>query len=350
MPFHGHTSSSSQQSASAQHMPLNAASGLFQVTQALTSVGAPSGNFRALASGTTTTGTDTLYPAEASMSSPNTGGQPASSSGYNTSQPNAAMGSNSSNQAMSSAQQYESPRRLQNYARQSDELHLSPAADVGQRAQLPIRDYAGGAPRIGLEQASPEASQFQGGGQVPGSLQAGGSNRPALSSINTAQNMPTITQSMSQDHYQTPSRTIAQNLSHSYSRSSPTTGYDGQSYVPFSTTPSGSEQFPSPTNQKYAPQAQQRNVSNTPLGLSDIRSRADSSISDIMPGTNPYSSEGAVSLPTNSNYFAPWAIYSFDWCKWPSQNNDAGKVAVGSYLEDNHNFVRFAFVVIRSTT
>jgi DDB1- and CUL4-associated factor 7 len=177
---------------------------------------------------------------------------------------------------------------------------------------------------------------------VPGSLQAGGSSRPAPPSIITAPNLPTISQSMSQDQYTTPSRTNTLSLSHNYSRSSPA-GYDGQGYVPFSTTPSGSEQFPSPTGQKYIPQAQQRNVSNTPLGLSDIRPRADSSMSDGVPGANPYSYDGANSVPTNSNYLAPWAIYAFDWCKWPAQNNDAGKVAVGSYLEDGHNFVGGTF-------
>ena len=89
---------------------------------------------------------------------------------------------------------------------------------------------------------------------------------------------------------------------------------------------------------KYVP-GQQRNVSNTPLGLADIRPRADSNLAEGLPGANPYSYDGATSQPTNSNYLAPWAIYAFDWCKWPAHNSDAGKVAVGSYLEDGHNFV-----------
>jgi WD repeat-containing protein 68 len=45
-------------------------------------------------------------------------------------------------------------------------------------------------------------------------------------------------------------------------------------------------------------------------------------------------------LPTNSNYVAPWAVFAFDWCKYPTLGgNSAGKMAIGSYLEDPHNFV-----------
>ncbi|KAJ8105912.1 hypothetical protein OPT61_g9889 [Boeremia exigua] len=45
--------------------------------------------------------------------------------------------------------------------------------------------------------------------------------------------------------------------------------------------------------------------------------------------------------PTNSNYLAPWSIYAYDWCKWNvPAGNSAGKMAVGSYIEDNHNFIR----------
>jgi WD repeat-containing protein 68 len=46
-------------------------------------------------------------------------------------------------------------------------------------------------------------------------------------------------------------------------------------------------------------------------------------------------------VPTNSNYLAPWAVFAFDWCKYPvPHGNSAGKMAVGSYLEDPHNYVR----------
>ena len=234
------------------------------------------------------------------------------------------------------SQQFDNQRR----SRHPDELHLTPSATnmASQRGPLSPRDYTPAGPRISLEQATPEGSQYQTSGQLPGSLQPG---RPAPISANTSPNVPTMPQ-MSQDQYSTPSRSSALGLSHNYTRSSPAVGFDGQGYTPFTpTTPGGTDQghFSSPTTQKYTPQNTQRAVSNTPLGLADIRPRADSGLSDGLPGANPYSYDGANAVPTNSNYLAPWAIYAFDWCKWPAQNHDAGKVAVGSYLEDGHNFV-----------
>lgn len=240
---------------------------------------------------------------------------------------------------MSNAPQFETPRRSQPYGRQPDELHLTPGSTAAQRGQLSPREYSsGGPPRISLEQSTPETSQYQTGSGVPTTAQTGG-NRSGSLATTTAPSIPTTSQSGSQDSYSTPSRSNTLSHSHNYSRSSPNTAYDGQNYVPFSNTPSGSEppQYSSPSNLKYTPQ--QRNVSNTPLGLADIRPRADSNLSESLPGANPYSYDGANAVPTNSNYLAPWAIYAFDWCKWPAQHNDAGKVAVGSYLEDGHNFV-----------
>lgn len=132
---------------------------------------------------------------------------------------------------------------------------------------------------------------------------------------------------------------------HNYSRSSPAApagGFESAQSTQYTYPPTpgnlAAEPFASPT-QKYTP-GQQRNVPNTPLGLADIRPRADSSVGEpLLPGANPYSYDGTNAVPTNSNYLAPWALYAFDWCKWPAQNGEAGKLAVGSYLEDGHNFV-----------
>jgi WD repeat-containing protein 68 len=67
--------------------------------------------------------------------------------------------------------------------------------------------------------------------------------------------------------------------------------------------------------------------------LEQIRPRANSNINE----ENAY---GDLQ-PTNSNYIAPWAVFAFDWCKYPTLGgNSAGKMAIGSYLEDPHNFVR----------
>ncbi|KAI9650459.1 hypothetical protein NHQ30_000474 [Ciborinia camelliae] len=240
--------------------------------------------------------------------------------------PNSSMSTTSNNPTMNQSQQYETPRR----ARHADELHSSMSA---QRGPLSPRDYGASGPRIALEQATPDPSQYQNTVPLPGALQPG---RPGAGSTNTAPSLPTI----SQDQYSAPSRTTG--LSHNYTRSSPAAGFDSQGFATFqSTTLGGSEQnqFSSPT-QKYTPQNSQRTVSNTPLGLADIRPRADSTLAEGLPGANPYSYDGASATPTNSNYLAPWALYAFDWCKWPAQNNDAGKVAIGSYLEDGHNFIQ----------
>lgn len=79
----------------------------------------------------------------------------------------------------------------------------------------------------------------------------------------------------------------------------------------------------------------------SPLGLADIRP-VDSA--EGPQSANPYSNDGFPAFPTNSNYLAPWAVYAFDWCKWPvqqqSSGDSAGKMAIGSYVEDGHNFVR----------
>ena len=331
MPFglHSRTSSSSQH---AQHAP-GAASGILQAAHSLGSIGAPAGNLKNLVPARTEAGTDRLYPSGATSlnSNSNSGGQRTAPSAV-FDQPYANSSNHSSSGDMSQSQQFENQRR----SRHPDELHLSGATNMAsQRGALSPRDYTPAGPRISLEQAAPEAPQYTSAGQLPGSLQPG---RPGPITANTAPSVPTL----AQDQYSSPSRSSALGLSHNYTRSSPAAGFDGQGYTPFTpSTPGGTDQghFTSPTTQKYTPQNTQRAVSNTPLGLADIRPRADSGVSDGLPGANPYSYDGANSVPTNSNYLAPWAIYAFDWCKWPAQNHDAGKVAVGSYLEDGHNFV-----------
>jgi WD repeat-containing protein 68 len=237
--------------------------------------------------------------------------------------------------AMSHSQQYETPRRN----RHPDELHMSASGTTiaAQRGALSPRDFQGQPPRINLDQASPGNAQYQASGQLPGALQPG---RPGPMSSNTAPTIPT--QHTSAPEYSTPSRSANLGLSqHNYTRSSPAAaaGFD-PTYVPYSATTPGTDQgqFTSSPGQKYTPQSSQRAISNTPLGLADIRPRADSTLSEGLANSGQYPHEGNA-VPTNSNYLAPWAIYAFDWCKWPAQSHEAGKVAVGSYLEDGHNFV-----------
>nr|XP_036581587.1 WD repeat protein [Colletotrichum truncatum]KAF6789938.1 WD repeat protein [Colletotrichum truncatum] len=237
------------------------------------------------------------------------------------------------------------PRRTGTYSSQHDELHM-PAGMI-QHGQLSPREYSSAttsaAPQIKLDQASPSASQFQSTSSVPNVLQPGGAGgRPPAITANTAPTLASMQPTMPQQSqdYSTPSKPNL-NLSHSYSRSSPAAGYEGAAtFAPYTpTTPSGSgSQFMSPPDPKYNAPGSQRNISNTPLGLADIRPRADSSMSDGVPGSVAY--ELANAQPGTSNYLAPWALYAFDWCKWPPQGNGAGKLAVGSYLEDGHNFIQ----------
>ncbi|KAL2258643.1 hypothetical protein VTK26DRAFT_7990 [Humicola hyalothermophila] len=236
---------------------------------------------------------------------------------------------------MNQSQQYQPQQRRQGtYSSQHDELHMSSTSSSGmghQSQQLSPRDYSSAAPppHIKLDQAPPNLSQlpsYPGSSSVPNVLQPGGlSPRAPQVPSNAAPTLPSM-----QPHY---------------TRSSPSAPYEnsgaGSSYMPYTpTTPGGStsSQYMSSADPKYNTSNSQRNVSNTPLGLADIRPRADSSLSDGLPGTPGYEI-GAVQSRT-SNYMAPWALYAFDWCKWAPQANSAGKLAIASYLEDSHNFIQ----------
>jgi WD repeat-containing protein 68 len=199
---------------------------------------------------------------------------------------------------------------------------------------------------------------------VPGSLKPGGSAatttnsgpmRPALpAQSSTAPTVPHINTNAQQ--YILPTRTNTTNMashsaSHSYSRSSPA-GLTDQKYIPFSA--GGQNPLSSPNDMglppKYPQTPQQKHYfgsqtptgggnmpsAHSPLALEQIRPRANSVMND----------EGSMFgeiQPTNSNYMAPWAVFAFDWCKYPVMGgNSAGKMAIGSYLEDPHNFVRFS--------
>ena len=200
---------------------------------------------------------------------------------------------------------------------------------------------SGSAPGISVQQATPQGTNYSNvaaNNSLPGALQPG---RPGASSTNTAPSgVPTLPQISSHtQQYPSTSRPAASGHSHSYSRSSPA-GLDQQKYVPFTNTPENNK-FTSPPNQRYTasqtPQGQ-GGGGYSPLGLADIRGLADDPQS-----ANPLTGDGYSSAPTNSNYIAPWPVYSFDWCKWPvpqqSSGEGAGKMAIGSYVEDGHNFV-----------
>ncbi|KAI1111043.1 WD40 repeat-like protein [Nemania sp. NC0429] len=246
------------------------------------------------------------------------------------------------------------PRRPNNaYGAQhvSDELHI-PSSSMNHAgattagSPMSSRDFTTApGPHIKLEQAG-NTPQYQSSSTVPNVLQPG---RPAVMSANTAPTLSGMSGAIqhSPSEYTSPSKPPLLSMSHTYARSSPADPYDTSApsaYTPYTpTTPGGStapsqSQYISPQDPKYSISGSQRNVSNTPLGLADIRPRADSSLSDSQPGTMGY--ELANSQPSPSNYLAPWALYAFDWCKWTPQGKGAGRVAIGSYLEDGHNFIQ----------
>jgi WD repeat-containing protein 68 len=133
----------------------------------------------------------------------------------------------------------------------------------------------------------------------------------------------------------------AHSHSHSYSRSSPP-GLQDQKYIPFSSgaggsgvdlTAAGMGKYPQTPQQKFFSPQTPTGGSNSPLVLEQIRPRANSTLMD-----DPLAF-GDVQAGT-SNYMAPWAVFAFDWCKYPTTgSSSAGKLAIGSYLEDPHNFV-----------
>lgn len=262
----------------------------------------------------------------------------------------------------SKATMSQQPQQQQQYAASNrrtggyeEQHHMSgPGPSQYQHGQLSPREYStpSAGPQIKLDQTPSNPPSYQGTPAVPSVLQPGGPiGRSQGVSANTAPTLPTMQGSMpppsqqQQQEYQTPSKPSL-NLSHSYSRSSPATGgYDGPNpnYSPYTpTTPGGSvassSQFMSPTDRGYNAPGSQRNMSHTPLGLADIRPRADSTLSDGLPSGVDFSMQNTP--PGTSNYMAPWATYAFDWCKWAPQGNGAGKVAIGSYLEDGHNFIQ----------
>ena len=253
---------------------------------------------------------------------------------------------------------FETPRRAQTYSRRQEELHIPPNTAPAPSATKDLprhhsyhssHEIAGvPAPGINVQQATPQSSHYAnapGGASLPGSLQPG---RPGASaSITAPSTVPTLPQvqtpAQKQPHSSRPSTT---SQSHSYSRSSPA-GMDQTKYTPFVNTPESSK-YASPASHRYtSSQTTQGDSGYSPLGLADIRPLDDSAANDGPQSGNSYSNDGYPAFPTNSNYLAPWAVYAFDWCKWPVQQQNsrdsAGKMAIGSYVEDGHNFVSDRF-------
>ena len=246
---------------------------------------------------------------------------------------------------------FDTPRRSQTYGRRPEELHIPPNVAMSQLGgkDMPrhhsyhsAHEYAGSqGPGINVQQATPQGSQYSNSSTgLPGSLQPG---RPGPSSSITAPStIPTLPQmQIPGQQPQSSPRPSTANYAHNHSRSSPA-GLDQPKYAPFVNTPESAKYASTPTHRYTSSQTAQGDAAYSPLGLADIRPLGESG-QDGSQSANPYSSDGFPTFPTNSNYLAPWAVYAFDWCKWPvqqhSSKDSAGKMAIGSYVEDGHNFV-----------
>ena len=356
MPFHSHHQQNAQ---------FSPATGLSQAAHALGAIGAPAGGLRVATSGQTTAGTDALLPESGNAPGLHSPGGRLSGGGQ-TAPPSTGGLPGPGAQQQSSAP-YEAPRRAPTLGRTPEELHISTSSAAmsqhasshppvsSQQQQMynsPDAYSAGSAPNISLHQATPQGSQYSNppaGANVPGSLQPGSNaqqQRPGPSAAYTAPStVPTMPQiNTNAQQYTLPTRSNTMNQpqhssSHTYSRSSPAGLGPEQKYIPFSNTPENPKYAGSTPAQKYFPTTPSGASSNSPLGLADIRPRANSSMNDEGMGAGNFFNDNDR-VPSNSNYLAPWSVYAFDWCKWPVHGgNSAGKMAIGSYLEDTHNFV-----------
>lgn len=185
-------------------------------------------------------------------------------------------------------------------------------------------DLMGHTPSFQFQQTTPQGSQY---GHSHDHSQSNTSQRQLQQSAFSSP----MTDS-TQQHYVPPPRGVL-GSSHSHSKSSPIAALDPK-YMPFShTTPSAT---PSASTRPFAPQTP-TSAGFSPLGLSDIR---PSMSTEPAAEAGPAATYDASSVQTNSSYLAPWPTYAYDWCKWPVMNgNGCGKMALGSYLEDPHNFV-----------
>lgn len=260
---------------------------------------------------------------------------------------------------MSNPASYDSNRRSAIFGRTPEELHIPSTGLINPNlSRQPPQDYpttpdasaAAQVPSINVHSSQSQHQQLQqpqlqyGGNPgtsnsaLPGSLTPGNQHRPSAVSVNTAPSaIPTLQQQQQPSAQQASHRTSMIN-SHGHSRSSPA-GFDQSVYKQHGGM-EGSKYPSSPGG--YTPQTPQGSK-YSPLGLADIRPPGEHLLGDSLmsPGSLPYN--GETQIPTNSNYVAPWPIYAVDWCKWPmtgSSSSFGGKLALGSYLEDNHNYVR----------
>ncbi|KAK2752593.1 hypothetical protein FQN55_006706 [Onygenales sp. PD_40] len=353
MPVDGHHHSPFPAHA-AQDAPPNtprAAGGILHATHVLGSASSPTGNPRASFSNTTSSGSDKLFFSSDQPTGPSSGDVPAAinfSRLPGTGAVDPAVPSSVSAMSEAPPQSFDAPQRQGTFGRQPEELHIPAAnnslASNGPRpAQHQFQSPAEyGAPSINIQPSTSYNTQFPSANNnasaLPGTLQPGPINRPGSLNTSAVPPLQTLPQPSTQPLSPNTPKSGHPSQPHAYSRSSPG-GFD-QKYKQLGSTPDSSK-YISPTAGTYAPQTPQASP-YSPLGLADIRPHIDSAMSEDTSSTVAASNNGDVLYPTNSNYIAPWAAYALDWCKWPVPpgGSSLGKIALGSYLEDSHNFIQ----------
>ncbi|OJD11976.1 hypothetical protein AJ78_07359 [Emergomyces pasteurianus Ep9510] len=313
---------------------------------------APTANLRPPLSSTTSSGSDALYFSN-DQSGHNSGRDQADSRfarlpGIEAGD-NAVYTPTSASSMAEPSQAFNGPRRQQTFPRQPEELHIPAASNSlasngprpgGQHQYPSAPDY--GAPSINIQPSQFSNSANNNTTTLPGALQPGPVNRPGPSNTTAPpaiQMLPHLaTQSLSPNTTSNPGQSGQQQA---FSRSSPLSAFDQQKYKHVGSTPD-SGKYISPTSSTYAAQTPQASSPYSPLGLADIRPHVDSAMPEDTNSTMIGGNNGDALYPTNSNYLAPWAVYALDWCKWPAPpgGSSFGKIAVGSYLEDSHNYIQ----------
>lgn len=359
MPLHGHHSSSHN----LHDAPLNTSShatlpGMIHAAQTLGAVGAPSSTLRPGSQATPSTDPDGLFLPPSSSDDAKERFARAQVPGTGSDHQNSPQILEPFHQRTSimsnPAQSFES-RRTGAFGRQPEELHIPVASatnsDMSRQPSshdylIPSEVVPSHLPSLNVQSSNSHTGTYGSGGActnpLPGALQPGNTHRPAAISANTAPSiLPTLPQlsTQVQSHQRQPSTPQSGMVnSHSHSRSSPA-GFEAPKYKQQGTGENA--KYPSSPGAGYAPQTPQGSK-YSPLGLADIRPGAESLLMDVTSGPGPVPYNGEPQVPTNSNYLAPWPIYAVDWCKWPvsgASSSFGGKIALGSYLEDNHNYV-----------
>lgn len=322
-PQHSHSISHDSSQAGGQHNFYSVANAVYQSGQTLASAGIPN--------------TAGWSPGQPAQNQGQSQGQ-----GYHLHNPPYSNGSIS----RSSSLRYAPPA----YQQQNAGIPQSPAAQLPSRRPTisgpTMSDgfHYGAPPAYGNSNINMQIQPPTPGhppASMPGPLQAGHSRTlssqppqlPPLSQISTQLQDPQQQSSLSA---RPPISTA-----HSYSKSSPgNMDPSTPKYKAFSNNTPDTSRFMSsasnaPSSSSFGPQ------SYSPLGLADIRQRTEANLAESLLSPGGPALEEQVPYPTNSNYVAPWPIFAVDWCKWPPKTNvGVGKIAIGSYLEDNHNYIQ----------